>query len=417
MRAGDRPILVMSLLVLTACASQEPPTAPITSLPRALTSAESRIVQADNRFTFALLRETLGREPAGVNVFVSPLSVAMALGMTYNGAAGATATAFEQTLQVTGLTRDEINASYRGLIDLLRGLDPTTTFTIANSIWYRQDYVFDPAFLQINRTYFDAEVQGLDFAAPGAAGTINAWVSDATAGRIPEIVDAPIPNDIIMYLINAIYFKGTWTHRFDASRTQPQPFYRADGSQVAVPLMTHGAEVPVRAAGDTVASVLDLPYGGGAYSMTVVLPAQSRTLDAVLAQLTQARWDAWIAALDSTEITVFLPRFTLRYELVAMDEVLKALGLGPAYCDAAGAPPDFTRMDPSGRACISEVKHKTFVLVDEAGTEAAAVTSVGVGVTSAPAMFRVDRPFLFAIRERFSGTILFMGRIMDPTAP
>jgi len=423
MHAGIRLIVAPVLLVLTACAGQEPPTAPITSLPRDLTLAEARIVQADNSFTFALLRETLGREPAGANVFISPLSVAMALGMTYNGANGATATAFEQTLQLAGLTRDEINASYRGLIDLLRGLDPTTTFTIANSIWYRQDYVFDPAFLQTNRTYFDAEVQGLDFASPSAAGTINGWVSDATAGRITQIVSDPIPADMIMYLINAIYFKGSWTHRFDASLTQPQPFHRADGSVVQAPLMTHGGEVPVRVlavADETVtdgarASVLDLPYGGGAYSMTIVLPALGVPIDSVAARLTQAQWDTWISRLDSGETRIFLPKFTLRYELPA-DDVLRAMGLAPAYCDAIPEP-DFTRMYPPGGACISEVKHKTFVLVDELGTEAAAVTSVGVGVTSVPVAFRVDRPFLFAIRERFSGTVLFVGRVMDPTAP
>jgi len=403
--------------LLAACAGVEPHVTPITTLPRDLTAAESQIIQSDNAFTFALLRGTLAREPAEANVFVSPLSVAMALGMTYNGANGATATAFEQTLQVAGLTRDEINTSYRNLIDLLRGLDPTVTFRIANSIWYRQDYVFDPAFLQTNRTYFDAEVQGLDFADPGAAGTINRWVSDATGGRIPTIVNPPIPADMIMYLINAIYFKGSWTHRFDPARTSPQPFHRADGSVVQAPLMTHGTEVPVRLAGDAEVAVLDLPYGGGAYSMTVVLPDAGVALDTVVAHLTQARWDGWIAALDSTEMPIYLPKFTLSYDLEAMDPVLKALGLGQAYCDAAGLPPDFTRMDPSGRACISFVRHKTFVAVDEEGTEAAAVTSVGVGVTSVPQVFRVDRPFLFAIRERLSGTILFIGRIMDPTAP
>ncbi len=409
------PTLLL-LPLLAACAGVEPGVTPIAELPRTLTQAETRLIQADNAFTFALLREALASEPAGANVFVSPLSVAMALGMTYNGADGATATAFEQTLRVTGLTRDEINASYRGLIDMLRALDPTTTFRIANSIWFRRDYVFDPAFLQTNRTFFDAESRGLDFADPASAGVINAWVNDATAGRIPTIIDPPIPDDMIMYLVNAIYFKGTWTHRFDPARTSAQPFYLDGGGTVQVPLMTHGAEVPVRGHEDALASVVDLPYGGGAFSMTLVLPAPGQTVHTVAAQLDQARWDAWIAALDSGEVTVYLPKFTLSYELEATDPVLQALGLAPAYCDAV-PPPDFTRMDPSGRACISEVKHKTFVLVDEAGTEAAAVTSVGVGVTSAPAMVRVDRPFLFAIRERLSGTILFVGRIMDPTAP
>lgn len=416
MRLGVRSILASALVLAAGCGGDAPPTAPITSLPRDLTAAEAQIVQADNSFTFALLQETLAREPAGKNVFVSPLSVAMALGMTYNGAGGATATAFERTLRVAGLTRDEINASYRGLIDMLRGLDPTTTFTIANSIWYRQTYVFDPAFLQANRTYFDAEVRGLDFGDPAAAGTINTWVNDATAGRIPTIVDPPIDDAMIMYLINAIYFKGTWTHQFDAARTQPAPFYREGAAPVNAPLMTHGAEVPVRVGGDAQAEVLDLPYGGGAFSMTVVLPAHGVPMDSLLASFTQARWDAWLAGLATAELHVYLPKFTLRYELEQADPVLRALGLTPAWCDEWPLT-DFSRMDPSNSACISEVKHKTFVLVDEAGTEAAAVTSVGVGVTSAPGMFRVDRPFLFAIRERFSGTILFVGRIMDPTVP
>jgi serpin B len=412
MRIGVRACL--ALLSLAACTAGEP-TAPITRLPRDLSPSESRLIASGNSFSFALLRETLAREPADSNVFISPLSVAMALGMTYNGADGATATAFEQALQLSGLSREQINASFQSLIALLRGLDPTVTFRIANSIWNRQDFVFDPAFFEVSRTYYDAAVQELDFASPSAAPTINAWVNEATAGRIPRIVPDNIPDDIIMYLINAIYFKGDWTHRFDAARTSAQPFQLEGGGTVQVPLMTHGAEVPVRMAADDLVEVLDLPYGGGAYRMTVVLPVAGRSLHEVTAQLDQGRWEAWIAALDSTEMTVFLPKFTLRYDLDAADAALKALGLAPAYCDASPAP-DFTRMDPSGRACVSEVKHRTFVLVDEEGTEAAAVTSVGVGVTSLPPQFRVDRPFLFAIRERLSGTVLFIGRVMNPVA-
>jgi serpin B len=410
--SGARATLLLPLLA--ACDGVEPEVRPINELPRALTQAESQLILADNAFTFALLRETLAREPAGANVFVSPLSVAMALGMTYNGTDGPTAAAFEQTLRVAGLSRDEINTAYRGLIDMLRGLDATTTFRIANSIWYRQSYSFDTTFLRVNRTYFDAESRGLDFADPATAGIINAWVDEATAGRIPTIIEPPIPDAMIMYLINAIYFKGTWTHRFDPGRTSVQPFHLEGGGTVQAQLMTHGGEVPVRGAADALASVVDLPYGGGAFSMTIILPAPGQTVHAVAAQLDQARWDAWIGALDSGETVVFLPKFTLTYELAAADPVLRALGLTPAWCDEWPAT-DFSRMDPTNSACISEVKHKTFVLVDEAGTEAAAVTSVGVGVTSAPPMVRVDRPFLFAIRERLSGTILFVGRVMDPT--
>lgn len=408
-----RPLIAAPLTAILACAG-DPITAPITSLPRPLTREESQLVQVGNAFTFRLFREALRQEQAGANVFVSPLSVGMALGMTYNGANGATETAMQQTLGLSAMSREDINASYRGLIDLLRGLDRNVAFTIANSIWYRNTYTFTPTFLETNRTFFDAEVQGLDFASPGASGTINGWVSNRTSGRIPEIVPQTLPADAVMYLINAIYFKANWATRFDPSLTQPEPFHLADGSTAQLPTMAYAREASLRHYADTSVTVIDLPYGGGAWSMAIVLPRPGLSVDSVVAHLTADRWSTWIDGLDSTQSLLHLPRFTMRYDLGA-DAVLKALGLGPAYCDVGV--PDFTRMDPSGQACISRVKHKTFVLVDESGTEAAAATSVEVGVTSVPMPLLIDRPFLFAIRERLSGTILFVGRMMNPAAP
>lgn len=404
-----------ALLVTLAACSAEPPTGPIVALPRPLTQAESQLVAIGNRFTFSLFRETLRQEPAAANVFVSPLSMAMALGMTYNGASGTTEAQMQQALELSGLSRDEINIGFHGLIELLRGLDRQATFTIANSIWYRNGFTFAPAFLEVNRTAFDAEIRGVDFASAQAPATINNWVNEKTGGRIPEIVPSPLPDDAIMYLVNAIYFKASWATRFDPARTTTQAFHLAGGGTSQVPMMAHGREVAVRRYGDGAVDVLDLPYGGGAFSMTIVLPRLGESLDSVVARLTLAAWDGWMAGLDSGQVEVYLPRFTLRYDLAAAIDVLKALGMPQAFCDSP-TPPDFTRMYPAGGACISEVKHKTFVLVDEAGTEAAAATSVGIGVTSAPMPFLVDRPFLFVIRERFSGTILFIGRVMNPAA-
>lgn len=405
-----------TLLLLTACGG-EPPTAPITELPRALTSTETQLVEADNRFAFSLFRETLARESANRNVFISPVSVAMALGMAWNGAGGATRDSMTQALQLSGLAPEDVNAAYRSLITLLRGLDPSVTFTIANSVWYRQTMTPAPTFLEAVRTAFDATVQPLDFSSAEAGPTINRWVSDQTRGRIPEIVPNTIPGDVIAYLVNAIYFKGAWTHRFDASRTAPGPFRLRSGGTVSVPFMTHGTEIPVRIAWrDPQVQILDLPYSGGAWSMTIVLPASGVDVDSVVASLTQERWNGWMAALDSADLTVVLPRFTLRYELDSASAVLKALGMRIAFCDEPPYAFDFNPMFPQANACISRVKHKTFVEVNEEGTEAAAATSVEVGVTSAPSAFSVDRPFLLAIRERLSGTILFLGRIMNPVA-
>ena len=406
-----RSILVIATVAAAGCGS-EPPTGPITGLPRELSVAEGRLIAADNRFAFKLFREIAGQASADANVFISPLSAAMALGMTYNGAAGGTQAAMQQALELGGLTREEVNQSYRSLIDLLRGLDPHVTFELANSIWYRHDYTFRQEFLDLGRTYFDAEVRPLDFAAPGAARTINDWVNERTRGRITDIVPDPLPDYAIMYLINAIYFKGDWTYRFDRDRTQGAPFTRADGSTTSVPMMTHGEAVPVRVYGDGDVEVLDLPYAGRAYSMTIVVPRSPAAIDSVAARLTQDRWDAWIAGLDSARLEVFLPRFNLQYELT-MNDALAALGMGVAFCDSGAF--DFTAMDPLGEACLTNVRHKTWVDVNEEGTEAAAATSVEVGLVSLPPSFRVDRPFLFAIRERLSGTILFLGRVMDPS--
>ena len=398
------------ILPLAACGG--PGVEPIDELPRPLTTAEINLVDADNRFAFKLFREVNVREDAGANVFISPLSVGMALGMAYNGAAGTTRDAMQATLELGDMTLTEVNESYQSLIALLRELDPRVEFTLANSIWYRDGIAVVPAFVDLNQRYFDAQVQALNFDDPGAAGVINAWVDETTRGKITEIVTPPIDPTTIMFLINAIYFKGDWTHQFDKDRTRPEPFLLPDGSQTSVPMMSAEGEIPVRVHWEETLTMLDLWYGGRAYSMTILVPRDPATIDEVARTVTQEQWNAWVASLDSTESEVAVPKFTLEFE-VTLNDVLAALGMEVAFDPDAA---DFTNLYAGpARAFISRVKHKTFVDVNEEGTEAAAVTSVEVGVTSAPQRLVVDRPFLFAIRENFSGTILFMGKIVRPS--
>jgi serine protease inhibitor len=280
-------------------------------------------------------------------------------------------------------------------------------------VWYEPDplYAPTPDFLATTQTYFDAHAASLDFASPTAAPTINQWVSDQTNGKITEIVPNQIPPDVVAYLINAIYFKGNWTTQFAKDLTQPASFTLATGATTTVPMMTHGRTVNVGHGYSDRVLILDLPYGGDAFSMTIVLPRDAGGIDSLVAGLTAERWSAWIAALDSGDVTVFLPKFTLTYGL-PLNDVLKALGMPSAFCDSAHS--DFTQMNPSGALCITDVRHKATVDVNEEGTEAAAATSVGIGLTSLPPSIVVDHPFLFAIRERLSGTILFMGRVMNP---
>lgn len=419
-----RPVLASAVVALAAGCADGPITGPITRLPRELTAAETHLVAVNNDFAFRLFREVAHQGGPTQNLFISPLSVAMALGMTYNGAAGTTQQAMQSTLGLESMSLQEINRSYRGVIDLLRGLDPRVDFTLANSIWYRQDFTFNQSFFDTTRVYFDAAVRGLDFASPTAGPTINAWVNDQTRGKIPSIVPDEIPSDIVMYLINAVYFKGDWVVQFDRSRTAPAPFTLADQSTATVQMMRFKAPAPVRVGGafypppsGSNPLVLDLRYGGGAYSMTIVMPWDPAGMDALVAGLTLQQWNAWIAALDSTTAFVSLPKFKLEYQL-GLNDVLSALGMSVAFvpCPGVGDCADFTGMRSIRDLYISEVMHKTFVDVNEEGTEAAAATSVGMAVASAPPSVVVDRPFLFAIRERFSGTILFMGRVMNPAA-
>lgn len=402
--------LVAGGALATGCGDAVAP--PITELPRELSLAEAKLITADNAFAFKLFREVSTQAPDGDNVFVSPLSVGMALGMAYNGAAGTTRDAMQTALELQGMTLPEVNEAYQTLIALLQGLDPTVDFLLANSVWYRQEITVTAAFLENMERYFGAEIRSLDFSAADAAGIINGWVRDNTRGRITEIVTAPIDPQTVMFLINAVYFKGSWTHRFDRDLTHDAPFTRIDGSQTTVSLMSHGEEVPVRVHGAPGLSVVDLPYGGGAYAMTIALPEDPAAVVSLSRTLTQNEWDSWIAAMDSTSLWVSLPKWTLEQEYT-LNEVLKALGMAVAFVPGEA---DFSNMIPDYEAFISRVKHKTFIQVDEEGTEAAAVTSVEVGVTSAPPSITVDRPFIYAIRERLSGTILFIGKMADPGA-
>ena len=411
-----RSLQLLGLITLIAISCHGDPTGPgsvpalITELPRSLSQAELDLIEADNAFALKLFREIDAYEAASSNIFVSPLSVSMALSMTYNGAAGETQQAMAQTLEFQDLNLDDVNQGYRDLIDLLFDLDPQIEWQLANSIWYREGFFVEPSFLDITRTFFDAQVEALDFSAPGAADVMNQWVSDGTNGRIEEIVDDPIDPLTVMFLINAIYFKGDWRHQFDKDLTRDAPFTLIDGTQITTPMMAHGETVDARMAWDTSVSVLEMPYGGDAFTMVVVLPHPDVSLQSVVDGLDAERWASWMTNLSEVKLLVEMPKFSFEYEIELRD-VLTALGMGIAFGDGGSA--DFTKINPSGGLYISKVKHKTFVQVDEEVTEAAAVTSVSI-LDSGPLQFIIDRPFLFAIRERLSGTILFMGRMVDP---
>ncbi len=415
---ANRPLLTLlgAVLLLSACSSPAEPqdVEPIESLPRPLTADERALAAAGEAFAFDFLREIVREEDPAANIFVSPLSASMALGMALAGAEAGTFEAMRDALRLGGLERDQIGVSYRSLIDLLSGLDPAVRLEIGNSVWHREGFALEDAYVSEVKRDFLARVEALDFSDPGAADVINAWVSEATDGLIDAIVDPPINPLTMAFLINAIYFEGEWTLQFDPDRTATGDFRRSDGSTVSVPFMSMSDEAfPYAQTPDYQA--IELPYGGEAFAMTVVLPSEATDIGEFVESLDAEAWAEIIAGLGETELLVALPKFTLEYEKT-LNDALEALGMEVAFDPAAA---DFSRMQRDALAMqlhISRVKQKAFVDVDEEGTRAAAVTSVEVGVTSAPPMFRADRPFLFAIRERLSGALLFTGVVRDPSA-
>lgn len=398
-----------ALLLAGGCRAEDPtgPGDELKELPRALTEAERQTIAAGNEFSVALFREVNARK-AGENVFISPFSAAMALGMTLNGAAGTTAEEMRGTLGVAGRTPQEINESYRSLTELLLSLDGSVSMGIANAIFHERTFPFEPSFMEVSREYFDAEVEGLDFSnEPATLQAVNAWAKEQTNGRIEKVLDDM--GDEVMFLMNALYFKGSWRTQFDPRRTQPQPFTRHDGTQASVPMMSHDRmKLALRTTPEGV-QVGELPYGNGAFAMTIVLPPRGESVDAFVASLTPARWAALTDGLTQAQLEtmVRLPRFRLTYD-DTWNDVLTAMGMGSAFDETRA---DFSNMSRERRLLLSFVKQSAFVDVNEEGTEAAAVTTVGAMPTSAPPSLVVDRPFVFAIRERLSGTLLFVGKV------
>jgi len=398
-------ILLLALTTILSCSDQG--TEPVPQEMRELTLAEKKLTQSNGKLWLKLFKEMNNAEN-GKNLFISPLSISMALGMTLNGARGTTYDAMTATLEFQGISSEEINQGYRSLTELLTGADPGVKMNIANSIWSRTGFVVEQSFITTNKTFFNAQVSSLDFSNPSALATINAWVNEQTRGKIPTILDNPIPEEIVMYLINAVYFKGTWTHQFDPKNTRDAEFTLPTGSKVPCKLMTMNSRFQYRETEKYQA--IDIPYGAGYFSMAVILPSPGSNIDAFVASLQSGEWESIINGFQSTEMLLSLPRFKLEYKK-SLIKSLSALGMEIAF-DRNKA--DFRGINRNGELFISEADHKTYVEVNEAGTEAAAVTSIGIGLTSLPPSMTVDRPFVLVIRERNSGAILFVGKVIDP---
>jgi serpin B len=412
------------LSILPACAPAPAQAQEIHSdLPRDLSPQASDadladLVKGNNDFAFALFPQLAAGDE---NVFFSPYSISLALAMTYAGANGPTADGMAQALHYI-LPADRLHPAFNRLALELEGrskaegLDPKLAFqlSVANAIWGQMGAHFEQEFLDTLALNYAAGMRLVDYKndAEAARREINDWVSDSTHQKVKDIIPKGALDALTrLVLANAVYFKAAWVHPFEPDATQPEPFYLLDGSTVDVPMMHEQASL--RAMTGEGYRAVELPYAGWQLSMLILLPDES-AFNSMEARLSSGVVDEALGALQSGQVVLSLPKFKYEWSL-SMTNGLKALGMREAF-DPQTA--DFSGMDGRRDLYITDILHKAYVAVDETGTEAAAATAVIVSPTSIqpapPIAFTIDRSFFFLIRDNPTGTILFLGRVINP---
>lgn len=395
----------------SSCSKPEPEDDPVImaidneeSEPIVLTKAEQEINQASNAFGFNVYHNIY----SGNDMLISPLSLSLALSMTANGAAGSTAEEMLSTLGFAGKDKETMNSYYQKMIGGLLEADSKTTFEVANSIWADEKIGMKKSFTDVTKKYYSSEVYPADFKTQATVDRINKWCSDKTHGKIPTIMDGPDPY-LVMALINALYFKGEWAFEFN-EKTKKEDFATLGGGKNKVDMMS--AEDKLLYAEYDGFSMVQLPYGNGAFCMDVILPAKNEDFGKAAARLDAKTFDGLLRSRSNAIVNLKLPKFTFDYN-IKLNDALTALGMKKAFDDHQA---DFSEMAEKSLK-ISLVKQKTFIDVNEKGTEAAAVTFVGMVTTSVgPSVeprrvdFFADRPFLFIIRENSTGAVLFIGQ-------
>ena len=372
--------------------------------PIILTVKQGAMAVSDNNFAFKMFKEVSTLN--GANTFFSPLSVNMALGMLYNGASGETRSEMAEALGMADFTDTEINEYYQKMAQALLNIDPQTEIRIANSIWYRDGFPVKQPFINTNQTFFDAMVKALDFNSSLAAGTINNWCAEKTNDRIKEIIQGQIPGDVVMYLINALYFKSKWIYEFDRAHTKQDDFSIDGNRKKKVNMMEQTTYFPYYA--DQYLQCVELPYGNEAFSMAVILPADNMDIGQLIDYLDNTKWQQIVSNLWYREVRLKLPRFKIECE-IDLNEPVKNVGMkrifGGGFANISDSP-----------LFVSEIRQKTFVEVNEEGTEAAAVTVIAMptSIPPPPVQFFANRPFLYLIKEKSTGVILFIGRMDEP---
>ncbi len=376
-------------------------------------AASEKLVRANNEFGLSMFRQLFAAKPEE-NIFISPTSIALALGMTWNGALGATRDEMADVLGIGGMTLDDVSRSGSALLAALQSADPKVKLEVANSLWVKQGFALAKAFTDRNRQFFAAEVTNLDFANPKSVDRINGWVANKTHDKIKSIISELAPEDVLV-LINAVYFKGTWTKEFDKQRTMERDFHGTLDAVKQHPMMSRDDDF--RYYEGEGMQLARLPYGDGRLGLLVFLPASGTGMADFVARFSAENVNRWTDSLRYEEGEIVLPKFKIEYDK-SLAGLLKQMGMARACSEGA----DFGGMLAKPGTLpfyISDVLHKTFVEVNEEGTEAAAVTAVKMVATAMPMEVErftmvCDRPFVYAIHDETTGSVLFIGALMEP---
>ena len=374
-----------------------------------LTSNQISLIESENSFAFDIFREVVENSEEPENIMISPLSISYALSMTLNGANGATRDSMLKALRVTGMTPEEINSSFQQLTEALLSVDKRVLMTIANSVWTKEGFPVKEAFIDILETYYDAESKQFDINDPATPDIINQWIEDNTNGLIKDMIDKLEP-DVVMLLINAIYFKGIWKYQFDEGDTEQKTFFKTGDETIEVPMMNQEVDLMVYHGENF--TLAELPYGQGNFVMDIILPDDQDGINRIIPAITESSFNSWISQAAETKVNMYLPRFKYDYKKKLKD-ILSDMGMRIAFWPGA----DFTNI-----ACtdlnIQDVIHQAFIETNEEGTEAAAATVVIIvsSMPSGPLVFNADHPFIYIIRETTTNSIIFMGCVNDPLA-
>lgn len=399
-------ILMLAAVIMQSCGSVKDQL----SHPQLNSENSIPVKTAQHKFSFKLFQELYESKDLKPNPLISPLSVYTDLSMLYNGASNTTQQAMQTALQLAYLSPEVLNNTQAEWLTMLPKIDTVVTFNMANALWYNNNLQPREAFLDQVHSYYDAKIEGADFGDSQTVTAINDWVKLQTEGKIPSIVKN-IPQSGVMYLLNAVYFKGAWANPFNSNMTRNDTFYSSEG-EVEVPFMSQKEDFNY-AKNDSL-QILELPYGNGSFKMVVLLPNKDVALTDLVNTMTAEKFTKLRSDMQSTKLRLSLPKWEAAYTVANFKDELSAMGMAEAFSHKA----DFSQLFKNAGAKISQVKHKTYIKVDERGTEAAAATSIGMVATSMPlhrpVEVTVNRPFLYAIIEENTETILFLGSVTNP---